>query len=290
MGISPVSTAPTGSCSVQRRCLPGAQNTVAGKPLTFTGRYAADAAVRSIEVGSWLVAITTPGGLLRGGEGFEHTVRVRMIHAHVRARLSRHPDWDTAAWGLPIPQPFMAFTLAEFCSVALRAMRQIGVRYSDREIEDIHHLWRYVGHLVGVADDLLPVTPADYARIESLYALTALGPDEEDRGFVAALAAFQADELTRFLPAPLAESIVGGLQRAFLGDAQADALAIPDTLWKRLPRLLSYLNRVSTAAHDTCVPNGRARRTAHGLRVRQREFSELRARYAVAHQLVDDAG
>ena len=130
----------------------------------------------------------------------------------------------------------MAFTLAEFCSVALRAMRQIGVRYSDREIEDIHHLWRYVGHLVGVADDLLPVTPADYARIESLYALTALGPDEEDRGFVAALAAFQADELTRFLPAPLAESIVGGLQRAFLGDAQADALAIPDTLWKRLPR------------------------------------------------------
>ena len=37
------------------------------------------------------------------------------------AWLERSPDWDAGAWGLPIPQPYMAFTLAEFCSVALRA-------------------------------------------------------------------------------------------------------------------------------------------------------------------------
>jgi hypothetical protein len=208
--------------------LAGAQSTIAGKPLTFTGRYAADAAVRSIEVGSWLLAVTTPGGLLRRGEGFEHTVRVRMIHAHVRARLSRHPDWNAEAWGLAIPQPYTAFTLAEFCSVALRAMRLLGVRYSERELEDIHHLWRYVGRLVGVAEDFLPVTPEDYARIESLYALTALGPDDQDREFVAALSSFQAAELGRVSSAKLAEPIMRGMQRAFLGDAQADALSIPD--------------------------------------------------------------
>lgn len=268
--------------------LAGAQSTIAGKPLTFTGRYAADAAVRSIEVGSWLLAVTTPGGLLRRGEGFDHTVRVRMIHAHIRARLSKHPDWNGEAWGLPIPQPYAAFTLAEFCSVALRAVRQLGVRYSDRELEDIHHLWRYVGQLVGVGEDFLPVTPEDYARIESLYALTALGPDDQDREFVAALTSFQAAELARVSPAKLAEPIMHGMQRAFLGNAQADALAIPDTGWKRLPRLLSYLNQAGTAVHDTCVPNGRARRAARGLRVRRREFDELRARHAVAHQLVDD--
>lgn len=270
--------------------LAGAQSTIAGKPLTFTGRYAADAAVRSIEVGSWLLAVTTPGGLRRRGEGFEHTVRVRMIHAHIRARLSKQPDWDAEAWGLPIPQPYMAFTLAEFCSVALRAMAQLGVRYRERELEDIHHLWRYVGHLVGVADDFLPVTADDYARIESLYALTALGPDDDDREFVGALTAFQAAELARLIPASLARPIVHGLQRALLGEAQADALAIPDTGWKRLAPVLSRLHRAATAAHEACVPNGRARRTSRGLRVRRREFDELRARFAVAHQLVDDAG
>jgi hypothetical protein len=268
--------------------LAGAQSTIAGKPLTFTGRYAADAAVRSIEVGSWLLAVTTPGGLLRSGGGFEHTVRVRMIHAHVRARLSRHPDWDAEAWGLPIPQPYMAFTLAEFCSVALRAMAQLGVRYGERELADIHHLWRYVGRLVGVADDFLPVTPAHYGRVESLYALTALGPDEDDREFVAALTAFQTVELARVIPARFSKPIVHGLQRVFLGDAQADALAIPDTGWKRLAPALSRLNRASTAIHDACVPKGRDRRSARGLRVRRREFDELRTRYAVVHELVDD--
>ncbi|HTA36039.1 MAG TPA: oxygenase MpaB family protein [Solirubrobacteraceae bacterium] len=270
--------------------LAGAQSTVAGKPLTFTGRYATDAAVRSIEVGSWLLAVATPGGLRRHGEGFEHTVRVRMIHANVRAGLSAHPDWNADAWGLPIPQPFMAFTLAEFCSVALRAMHQLGVRYSEDELDDIRHLWRYVGHLVGVAEDFLPVTADDYARIESLYALTALGPDDDDREFVAALSAFQAAELARVVPAALSEPIINGLQRAFLGDVQADALAIPDNAWKRLPPLLSRVNRAGTAAHDACLSNGRARRSARGLRVRRREFDELRARYAVAHELVDDAG
>ena len=212
-----------------------------------------------------------------------------MIHAHVRSRLSRHPDWEAEAWGLPIPQPYMAFTLAEFCSVALRAMRQLGVRYDQRELADIHHLWRYVGHLVGVADDFLPVTAGDYARIESLYALTALGPDDDDREFVGALTEFQATELARIIPAAFAGPIVHGLQRAFLGDAQADALAIPDTGWKRLAPLLSRLNRAGITAHDACVPNARERRTSRGLRVRRREFDELRARYAVVHELVDDA-
>ena len=40
--------------------LAGAQNTIAGKPLTFTGLYEESAGVRSIEVGSWLMAVTTP--------------------------------------------------------------------------------------------------------------------------------------------------------------------------------------------------------------------------------------
>jgi len=139
--------------------LAGAQNSIAGKPLVFTGRYAGDAAVRSIEVGSWLAAATTPRGLLRGADGFEQTVRVRMIHAHIRAHLKRDRDWDMAAWGLPIPQSYMSFTLAEFCSVALRAMRQLGVRYPDAELDDIHHLWRYVGHLVGSTMTSCPSRP-----------------------------------------------------------------------------------------------------------------------------------
>lgn len=268
--------------------LAGAQSSIAGKPLTFTGRYASNAAIRSIEVGSWLTAVMTPGGMHRDGPGFAQTVRVRMIHAHVRAHLARHTAWDAVAWGLPIPQPYMSFTLAEFCSVALRAMRQLGVRYTPDERDDIHHLWRYVGHLVGVQPDFLPATAEDYARIEDLYALTAPGADDEDRAFVAALTDFQAAELARFMPAPLTRPLVQGLQRAFVGDAVADDLAVPDTAWKHLPRVVGPVAALGYAAHDRLVPAGRSRRTARGLRRQPEELARLRRDHAVAHELVDD--
>ncbi|HEY1688378.1 MAG TPA: oxygenase MpaB family protein [Solirubrobacteraceae bacterium] len=269
--------------------LAGAQNTVAGKPLTFTGRYASNAAVRSIEVGIWLMSVTTPGGLSRFGKGFERTVRVRMIHSHLRAHLARRPDWDTAAWGLPIPQPYMAFTLAEFCSIALRAMAQLGVRYSDEELEDIVHLWRCVGWLIGVEDAFLPGSLDDYAHIEELYALTSPGADAGDRAFVAALSEFQAAELARVLPRRLAPRLVHGLQRAFVGDAVATNLMIPDTYWKHLPRVLGPLTALAYGAHDALVPHGRARRTERAFRMRDVEMERLRSEYAVTHQLVDDA-
>jgi hypothetical protein len=267
----------------------GAQNTIAGKPLTFTGRYASNAAVRSIEVGSWLLAVTTPGGLERHGVGFERTVRVRMIHAHVRAHLRSHPEWQTEQWGLPIPQPYMAYTLAEFCSIALRAMARLGVRYSDSELEDILHLWRCVGHLVGVDEDFLQITSEDYARIEALYALTSPGSDDGDRRFVAALTGFQAAELARILPARWAPAVVHGLQRSFVGDAVASDLAIPDTWCKRLPLVVGPMTALTYGAIDTLVPRGKQRRTARASRARVKELERLRNEYAVVHELVDDA-
>jgi len=265
----------------------GAQNNVAGKPLGFTGRYAKNAGARSVEVGFWLSEVTEPGGLERHALGFERTIRVRMIHAHVRGHLLAGPKWDLEAWGLPIAQPYMAFTLAEFCSIALRAIRQLGVRYTDAELEDIHHLWRYVGQLVGVEDALLPRHPADYARIEELYALTSPGPDRGDQAFTAALANFQAAEMGRALPGrwrPL--GLIQGLQRAFVGETVADELAIPDTRWKYLPRVSGPLTAAGYAAHDAVVPDGKERRTRRALRFRQRELARMKKKFEV-EDLVD---
>lgn len=268
----------------------GAQNTIASKPLTFTGRYAGNAAVRSLEVGSWLTAVTTPGGLDRFAAGFERTVRVRMIHAHVRKNLLKGPAWEGEAWGTPIPQPFMAYTLAEFCSIALRAMAQLGVRYSDRELEDIHHLWRCVGHFVGVEEALLPIDAADYERIEDLYALTSPGPEDENRAFIVALTEFQATEMARALPRRMAPiKLVHGLQRAFVGDRIADQLALPRTRWEHLPRVLGPLAAAGYATHDRLVPNGRSRRTARAFRRRAKEETRMRRKYGLSHDLVDAA-
>lgn len=273
----------------------GAMNSTAGKPLVMTGRYTTQAAVRSIEVGGWLESIFKPGALRRDGAGFATTLRVRMIHAFVRQHLLTNGTWDGDSWGTPIPQSFMAFTIAEFGHVALAAMHKLGVRYTSDELDDIYHFWRYVSRLNGLGPELVPTDEADHIRIEELYALTATDPDDGDREFVRSLAHdYLAVELAELLPLGGAHlrgvtfAVVNGLTRAFLGDTRATKLGIPDTALKHLPTVLSPVvggvNRVLAT-----IPGVNAVRTRHAFVRHGHMMAGQRERYKVRHQLVDDA-
>lgn len=273
----------------------GAMNAAAGMPLVLTGRYTSQAAVRSIEVGAWLQDILTPGGLRRDGAGLATTVRVRMIHAFVRRHLLAEGDWDADAWGAPIPQSYMAFTIVEFGRIALAAMHQLGIRYTRAELDDIYHFWRYVGRLNGVAEELNPVTEADQIRIAELYALTALDPDEGDRDFVRALTHdYLAREIAELLPFTgawkhrLGVNIINGMTRAFLGDANAARLGVADTPFKHLPRVIGPavggLNQVLAR-----IPGVNELRTRRAMANYPRLMAEQRARYGVHHDLLDAA-
>lgn len=273
----------------------GAMNSAAGMPLVLTGRYTSQAAMRSLEVGSWLEEILKPGGLRRDGAGFSTTLRVRMIHAFVRSHLWASGDWDEDAWGVPIAQSFMAFTIAEFGHVALAAMHKLGVRYTADELDDIYHFWRYIAVLNGVAPELNPAIEADHIRIEELYALTATDPDDADREFVRALTHdYLAVEIAELLPLggqrkhQHAVSVVNGLTRAFLGDEAATKLGVPDTALKHLPGLLGPMvggvNRILAV-----VPGVNGLRTRRALANHSRVMTEQRARYGMTHDLVDTA-
>ncbi|THV14839.1 DUF2236 domain-containing protein [Nocardioides caeni] len=273
--------------------LRGAENWIAAKPLLLTGRYGHQPAVRSIEVGEWLSRVVRPGGMAIDAPGFQHTVRVRMIHAHVRSFIGRTVDeWDTPAWGVPIPQPYMAFTLAEFGHISLAAMEHLGVRLRDDELADIYHLWRYVGHVIGVDDALNPVDEADHVRIEELYSLTGPGPDDYSRDFVKALTEdYLAPQLATMLPGPAsfreatAVRVMYGMSRIFLGDTAADALHIPDGRTKHVLRGL----RPGLLALDQARLGilGRDRVSRSGYVARDRELARLKAEHGMGHDLVD---
>jgi len=273
----------------------GAMNSVAGLPLVLTGRYTSQAAVRSIEVGAWLEEILTPGGLRRDGAGLATTLRVRAIHAFVRRHLLTEGDWDSAAWGAPIPQSYMAFTIVEFGRIALAAMHQLGVRYTQAELDDIYHFWRYVGQLNGVAAELNPATEADQIRIAELYALTAVEPDAGDRDFVRALTHdYLAREIAELLPFGgswkhrVGVNIINGMTRAFLGDANASRLGVADTPFKYLPRVLGPtvggVNEVLAR-----IPGVNELRSRRAMVNYPRLMAEQRQRYGVHHDLVDAA-
>ncbi|MCX6397312.1 MAG: oxygenase MpaB family protein [Propionibacteriales bacterium] len=272
--------------------LAGADNWIAARPLLLTGRYGTQPAVRSIEVGEWLSQVVRPGGMALDGPGLSRTVRVRMIHAHVRKHIHRAEEWDHAAWGVPVPQPYMAFTLAEFGHISLAAMARLGVRLRPAELDDIYHLWRYVGHVIGVDDALNPSAEADHVAIEELYRLTSPGPDQYSRDFVRALTeGYLAPQLATVLPGTgpwrerTATALMYGMSRVFLGDAAADSLGIPDGATKHVVRAARPVLLGLDQAR--LLVRGRTRVTAAGYLHRERELARLKAEHGMVHDLVD---
>ncbi len=72
-------------------------------------------------------------------------MRVRVIHALVRADLRRRRGWDDRAWGVPICQAYLAYTLVEFALIPVRSMRQVGAPYLPHEEAASYARWRYLG-------------------------------------------------------------------------------------------------------------------------------------------------
>ncbi len=274
----------------------GYANSAASRPLEMTGRYLENAGARTIEVSSWLVEVSRPGGLERHAAGFELTVRVRVIHALVRAALVDDPAWDLDSWGVPICQAYLAYTLIEFCLIPVRGLRAIGAPYLPHEEAAAYARWRYLGHLLGIDEALLPTDEAQQERLEEIYLLTRPPVDAYCRDLVASINTdFLVPEIETLLPARparlrrLAPPVVHGLERVFLGDQIADELGIPQA-----PRTKRLVMRSGPALARV---NGRldrlpwtlGPRARWGERYRVAQDARLRTAYGVRHDLVDES-
>ena len=270
----------------------GYANSAASRPLEMTGRYVESAGVRTIEVASWLVEASSSGGLKRYARGFELTVRVRIIHGLVRQALRDDPRWDEPAWGVPICQAFLAYTLVEFCLIPLRGMAAIGAAFLPREVAGYYARWRYIGHLLGIDPALLATNQAQQEALEGIYLLTRPAVDDFCRELVAAInSEFLVLEIEQLLLRPLhplAPHVVHGLERVFLGAQIANELAIPPT---RLTHVIGILGPALAAINRVIdrIPGSLPLRTARGERYRISQDARLRTRYSVRHDLVDAA-
>ncbi|MGY3334370.1 hypothetical protein ACVW0K_000469 [Streptomyces filamentosus] len=122
--------------------------------LVLTGGLTGGTTLRRLgETTLWSHAVTRPGGLRPGAEGWRLTAHVRAMHALVDARFA--PRWDSARWGRPVNQADQAATLGLFDATVIAGCRALGVRLTRRQRDDLMHLWRYVGHLMGVAPEWL---------------------------------------------------------------------------------------------------------------------------------------
>lgn len=163
-------------------------------------------------------------------------LRTRLVHAFVRHGILRRGDWNFD-WGHPVNQEDSASTLLVFSHVYLRSMARLGATPTAEEEASVHHLYRWVGYVLGVAPQLLT---EDRAQEQSLYqhiVRRRLHPDDDSRLLAQCL--IQALEGGRplFLPA----AALAALARHLLGDALGDALGLRRSpFWNRFTPALPW--------------------------------------------------
>ena len=246
----------------------GARSLVSGycspagnKPLAMTGTLEKAGARRLAETGRYVAAVSSPGGLLPGAEGWRISLRVRLMHAHVRRLLHRSGRWRTSDWGAPINQHDMLATSLLFSAVWVDGVRRLGVGVTIAEAEDHLHLWRWASWLMGVRLELLPDTEARAQELMALIEATQGDPDDDARRLAARL--LQPPEGGGRGARPVALELAQGLCYGLLPRRWADGLGLPRTPWRHavsLSRLAvapaELARRVSPAFEDQMVRFG----------------------------------
>ncbi|WIX86661.1 oxygenase MpaB family protein [Amycolatopsis sp. DG1A-15b] len=205
----------------------------ATKSLVGTGEIEYKATRRLVETAAWWIDVTTPGALKHGGKGYASALRIRLVHAHVRAAMNRRDDWDYAAWDRPVNQVQTAGTLLLFSLVYVFGTQLLGLRYSARERGDILHLWRYIGWLMGVDDELLPASEEDAWRLLWLLAATEFIPDDDSKRLAKALieanaAVGEGRGAVGKVLSHVSVAVHSSISRLVLGKTNADFLGLPN--------------------------------------------------------------
>ncbi len=157
-----------------------AENSVA-QPLIQSGAYVGDSTRRRfLETVSFWIAVSEPGGLEPGANGLALALRVRVMHAGLRQKLSSSGRWDEAAWGKPISTADALLTLMGGSVAPALALAPLGHLTSPAEIRALLHFWRYVGHLMGVRPSWFPVTWQDVVQLGFVVALKSARLSGED--------------------------------------------------------------------------------------------------------------
>jgi hypothetical protein len=204
------------------------------KPLVFSGRLQENAPRRLNETAKFVQATITPGAMRPHREGWQITLKVRLMHAHVRRMILETGRWNDD-WGTPINQHDMLGTSLLFSVSLLQGLRTLGVRIPPEDADAYMQLWRWSGWLIGMEPELLVSSEAEGDRIVELISATMADPDEDSRGLTRALldAPVQLAKTPREVArAKRLRQFSSAMCRELIGDDRANAMGVPQNTWR----------------------------------------------------------
>lgn len=177
---------------------------------------------RLMETAQFVVDVLDTGGLGPGGRGVRSAQKIRLLHATMRYHVSRQDDWDTS-WGLPVNQEDLAGTLMSFSVTIPQGLARLGVDLPVKDRDAFFHIWRVIGHVLGVDDRLNP------ARYEDGKALVdaILRRQQRSSGAGTTLTKGVLDFIRECLPGPAFAGVGPSLVRYLAGDRTADIVSVP---------------------------------------------------------------
>jgi hypothetical protein len=177
---------------------------------------------RLIDTSQFLVDVLGEGGLRPGGHGVRTAQKIRLLHATMRYHVSRDSDWNPA-WGLPVNQEDLAGTLTSFSVVVPLGLQRLGVDLPDSDRNDFFHIWRVIGHVLGIDQRL---NPAEFDAAQALMHKILdrqQSPTEAGRALTKAL----MDFIRETMPGSEFASLGPTLIRHLAGDHQSDLVDVP---------------------------------------------------------------
>jgi hypothetical protein len=232
------------------------------KVLVRTGNLTNMALRRLTETGIWNIEAHMPGALVRGANGYIHTIQVRLLHARVRQTLLKR-GWDQSATGLPINQLDMIRTWLDFTYVPLNALSNFGITLTRQQLDDLYHNWQYIAYLLGIDEHCYrSITDQGSAKVWlDLISSTEEPPNEDSRALEDAMLVAIAQvlgDLLKLSPS-LSFDLASAVTRRMHGDKLANKLGIKKTWVSAVLPLLVLFNRVQQVwSHRSAASRQRA--------------------------------
>ncbi|MFE5947504.1 oxygenase MpaB family protein [Streptomyces sp. NPDC056480] len=186
-------------------------------------------------------------------------------------------DWDSEHLGLPVNRTDMATTFGLLNSTCLIGMRALGLQVGPAESRAVMHLWKYVGHLLGVDAEWLFDDERRTQNAFNCHLLPAQGKvspagAELSAALVDGRRRLEREQLTP-VRAAVERAHLPGLLRFFPGRTDLGDLSLPVGVPWTVP--LFQLRNLALSLEVARSPGGRARLERAGEQARQRRLGLL---------------
>jgi hypothetical protein len=201
--------------------------------LALTTRLTQHAFRRIIETAQFVVDVTAPDAFAETGRGIRTIQKVRLMHAAIRHLIVYDPHW-LAEWdntfGVPISQLHLIGTLLSFSTTVLQGLALMNIHIEADDCNAFMHLWKVIGHVLGVQDDLLPEDYPESIRLMDQWRKQFQADTPAGRQLTAAL----LNLIDSYLKDPVSKGLIINWIRIWIGQTPSNLLAVPSTNWTQV--------------------------------------------------------